>query len=1195
MATIQSFINGLYTVMYGRVADSTGYSYWLGQVGSTAAGATTTAITDAQAQALAGSFQSTQSTYFTQQYGTLSDAAFITALYVNLGGNSTVAGADLVYWQTKLASFGGDRAKLAGQFTQEFINYSGTDANALARQAAFNNKISVSIQYVTTSASNAFMNSAATTDAAFAAETLILQGVSNAPATRDAAIAQITAAATAGKLTPIVGQPVSNQGQVFTLTNAVDAPGTGAFATSSITGNNNTIYGTFNSATATANTFTAGDQVVANPGTVGNTFNLTDAGTGGTGVVNVAGTTVSNISNVLVNSAEAVTANTTSGFTGLTSLTVNAAGGAASTVTAAATTNVAFTDAPSAAVTDSVQGGLNVVVVENGISAAGRGALTVGDVAAAVGTIAVTENVASSSTGVYTAGAVAVKGGTTVTVTENLAGTAGAGNTVTSGTVTVTGTATTTAVTVNQTAAATAANAIGAVTGVSATVGATAAAPGIAAVAATTQATATAAKAAVAGVVDGAVTINDANAGSATLAGTIASVTLANAAGATISSPALNSLSLTGNNGTVALTEGGSTAATNTTLALSLNGTTIATTVTDASNQFTTVNATLVAASTLAQINDTKLATLAVSGTGVLSITNALNNAVKTLTVAGAAGLNADITGTAVTSLTGANTTGTFNLSINDTKTSFTGGAGQDILIINADATKALTGGSATNNEIIFNNGAATFNATSAKLTNTNVTGFQVFGLGASATASTWDMSTFNSSFNSIDITAGQAGANLNQTFNKVATGTTINIAAADTATLAFNYVDTTGASDVVGLTLGTAKTGQSTFNAVTLQDANAVGVGTLNVNSLGTDIGNAGGALNTITTLTDNGLSVLNVSGTAGLTITTLNEATSQAAAFTINSTETGQNGTTITTFTDTALGNLTFKGTNAADIAQLNVAGGTVTNLTISNTGTGSATVGDGTAFQDAILKTLNLNGNVQFGPNTTAFNATTNVTNGFTVNGATDNSHVSVGLAGAAALSTDTFVLGNGNNFIQDSSTAGTVNVTVGTGANLIKLGDFAAAGTTANTAVYNVTLGAHTPTATAFDQIFAPDTGAYWGGTATSEAITPTLIVTGAVKGDVIVTTDTAGALAILTPSASQLATLAAAATLAQAINGASAIETAAHQAVAFIFGGNTYVVEDVAKNTAAATSSVIELVGSHTIAANATNGAFILAS
>jgi hypothetical protein len=78
------------------------------------------------------------------------------------------------------------------------------------------------------------------------------------------------------------------------------------------------------------------------------------------------------------------------------------------------------------------------------------------------------------------------------------------------------------------------------------------------------------------------------------------------------------------------------------------------------------------------------------------------------------------------------------------------------------------------------------------------------------------------------------------------------------------------------------------------------------------------------------------------------------------------------------------------------------------------------------------------------------------------------------------------------------------------------------------------------------------------------------------------------------TSAQLATLASAATLAQAINGAAGLETAAHTAVAFGYGGNTYVVEDAAAHTAAHTSTVVELVGVHTIAGIAGHG-FALAS
>jgi hypothetical protein len=686
-------------------------------------------------------------------------------------------------------------------------------------------------------------------------------------------------------------------------------------------------------------------------------------------------------------------------------------------------------------------------------------------------------------------------------------------------------------------------------------------------------------------VVDGQVIVQDANYGTQ-LANTITSVSLANfGTGSEINDNALTSLSLTGGTGTLTLTNGATTP-TNTALALSLDG--VGTqgsgvTFDDANGEVTTLNVTTATADSYLTVTDPHLKTLDISGTNTLNLST-VPTTVATIAVSGSAGFNDGGTLASDAALTSFTTTssGKIVATLNDTTQSFVGSTGQDVITITADATKAITGGSATNNEVIFNAAATTFNATSADLTNTNVTGFSVFGLGASSSG-TWDLSTFNSSFNAIDVTAANTAANVANTIVNAATGTSLSIdgSGIDTGSVSLSYADTTGATDTTNLTIGSATAAGLSIAGVTLADANGVGVNTVNVTTLGTDINNAGGATDTIVALTDNGLSVLNVSGTAGLKINGLDEAAHQATTFTIHSTESGQNGTTIGTLTDVNLGNLTFTGTANADVGDLVVAGGSVTNLTITNSGTGTATVGDGTAFTDAALTKLTLSGNVNL--TTGALAATT----GITVAGSTDNAHVTLDLTGATS-GTDSISLGNANNSITDTSVGGNVNVTVGTGFNLIKLGDFGAAGTT-TTGTYNVTLGAHTDTASLYDSIFVADTGS------ASVVATPTTVITGAVKGDVITTTD-ANALTVTTLTANQLSNLANAANLAAAISAGSAMTVGTHGVDAFVYGGNTYVIENVAAGTAAATSTVVELAGVHTISTTGNGvGAFHVAS
>ncbi|MBC7489864.1 MAG: hypothetical protein H7240_07750 [Glaciimonas sp.] len=126
-------------------------------------------------------------------------------------------------------------------------------------------------------------------------------------------------------------------------------------------------------------------------------------------------------------------------------------------------------------------------------------------------------------------------------------------------------------------------------------------------------------------------------------------------------------------------------------------------------------------------------------------------------------------------------------------------------MTISVDAAKAITGGSATNNEFIFNAAATTFNATIAKLTNANITGFSVFCLGGSAIG-TYDLNTFNSGFKAIDITAANFVLNQVISIINAAAGTSLNILGpsavtagttyTDSDTVSVSYVDTKGATD---------------------------------------------------------------------------------------------------------------------------------------------------------------------------------------------------------------------------------------------------------------------------------------------------------------------------------------------------------------------------------------------------------------
>ena len=231
-ATVQTFINALYPMMYGRVADSIVYGSELSALGVSANTAATAQIGDAQAQALANVVQSTQPTYFASIYGPLSDSQFINALYVHLAGNSSgVSGSDMSYWQGVLNSLDGNRAALVGEFTLGFLNYSGTDTTALGRQAALLNKVTVSKAWVSESASHSFMNAAATTDHALMAETTVLDGVDGTAASLAVALNYVHQYASSGGVIYVVplitsAAGVTNQ-TMQTIAGTIDAADAG--------------------------------------------------------------------------------------------------------------------------------------------------------------------------------------------------------------------------------------------------------------------------------------------------------------------------------------------------------------------------------------------------------------------------------------------------------------------------------------------------------------------------------------------------------------------------------------------------------------------------------------------------------------------------------------------------------------------------------------------------------------------------------------------------------------------------------------------------------------------------------------------------------------------------------------------------------------------------------------------------------
>ena len=1179
MAINTDAVQRLYVAYFNRAADPTGLAYWESQL------PTTTVATQAQLLPIARSFSN--SAEYANLYAGQNNTQIVNNLYLNLFGRAAepaaLVGANS--WVQQLNAGTQTFATIALTLT---FSAQGTDAAAILNKLVAANAFTAAVDtnaeivgysgYAAAASARTYLSTVNDTAASLAAAIL--------PAAVNSAVA---AAVTAG---------TSAAGTTFTLTTGIDT----------IAGGSNMVVNAADS--AGASTWTGLDSITGT-GT-NNTFNISS----GNAIAQPSGATVNGIQTVnAANSAGGITLVTTSGWSGLTQITTTESAAAATSVTAAATTNVSET-ATIAGAGLTVIGGNNVTVVGKG-DAITVGFNTVAGGASPVGTITTTNtssagtttfvyggtNVNVSQTGVTTGnvivgsatvaptgtvtvsasagttatmGGIVTTGGTVVTVTETASNTAGAGFAPTMGAVTVNGTAATTTVSITQSAVATDAAAVTAVAG-NVVTNVVAAAPGTQGVAAITANNAVAAVTAAVGVTaNGVVTVADAKYNTTT-ANTITTVSLSSyGAGSAINDNALTTLSLSGTAGTLTITNAtngaGGTPTANSTLALTVNNLSGTNTITDANNEITTLNVTTGATkSTLAAFADAGLKTLTVAGSSVLTL-SAINGSLTTLTVSGAAGFSDGSTTAAVglaalgAALTITDTSsGAFSAALDDTTQTFVGSTGTDTIVISslANATKTITAGSATNDQLILEGGQYALTAATAA----KVTGFEQLGVAANVTG-TIDVGVLGSTFNTLNTIGSGTIA-----FTNVANNIVVNTPVATTSTTV-TYADTNGVSDTITLNLGNSTTtGAVAFGTFVAADANGVGIGTLNLVSNGVNIagGGATASLNTLVTLTDNGLSRLNVSGTDSLAITTLNQATTQATAFTLNNTDTGALGVTIGTFTDANLGSLTFTGTGLSTITTLTDAN--ASTLTIANTGTQVAQITGITST--GVLTNLTLTGQVQVGAGLVgdATGIITTATTGITINGSTDNQHVAVVSTGlAAAGKTDTITLGNGNNVVTDATVAGTVNVTVGTGSNALNIGS---ATITNTTGAFNITLGAHTAT-TGIDQITAGT-----GGTA--YATVANYVITGAVTGDVLKFGADSNSLAVaLTATSTTTAT-----SIATAIGLIEAAAAGTADKVAYgVYNGNTYVAETISGTLAGNDTTIVQIVGTHTLTAAA---------
>src|SRR5476649_776131 len=646
-----------------------------------------------------------------------------------------------------------------------------------------------------------------------------------------------------------------------------------------------------------------------------------------------------------------------------------------------------------------------------------------------------------------------------------------------------------------------------------------------------------------------------------TASNSIQFVTLNNFRNATFNGNALTALALSGDNEMLTINNNAAGAATNTTLNLALNGFSAAYLI-DTNNEITTFNVSNSGASTLPLV-DSGLATLNVTGSGVLSMDP--EQSLATLTVRDA-GYSADLSHTKVTTFapTGA---GAITITLNAHQ-SFTGSAGTDTVTISTDATQAISAGSAAHNELILQGSSSSYTASTAA----HASHFTTLGVSdLTSNSDVYDMAIFTgytalnlfgASFQSdafIDVAAGTTltivdrAAAVSYSLATPSAKESINVAltnssdysrppsissltltdsaggGAATLNLSSNNAYYTGYRDTIG-----------TLNDVALSSLNVSGatgltIGTINLgqHSLAVPSGVATFALNysgsadlAITTLIDDTLSHLNVSGN-GLAVIHTVEA-DNASALTINNNggatlaidtlRTNGNGAAVIS---NGLSNLSFSGTQAITIGTLATPGDTAA-ITLANTGTATATITNW--LPGSGVSSLSIDGNVVLGAaalTATQLGTPISLTSlaGVTIAAGGDNARLNLALAGAGSGHVDTVIVGNGNNNLADDPSSGHVNVTVGSGANTIHLGNAASAGYLAH-----VTLGAHTA-AGGGDTVFV--------GTVTAGASAPSVIINGASSGDRInFSGDTA--LSNTPLNATQQASIAALDTLAAAV-------------------------------------------------------------
>ena len=269
-------------------------------------------------------------------------------------------------------------------------------------------------------------------------------------------------------------------------------------------------------------------------------------------------------------------------------------------------------------------------------------------------------------------------------------------------------------------------------------------------------------------------------------------------------------------------------------LTVTSSGNSSTTSVTDATATSFTVNTSGTAA--------TSTDLLALSGAKASSVT--INNTTGSYTLGGAGSIGSDssvtaitvaangsgttvlgdLTNAKVTSVNASGATGTVSATVDATKATYAGGSGNDTLTIAAVPTKVISGGSGTDTLIL--NVAASSYATPTSLNN-KISGFEVLGLGTSATGS-YD----GSGYSTLSVANTVTGA---VTFANLDGNNTLNLSAAPSAgDVTLTYATTSGTSDAVTINVGTA-TGTGLDTTTNSRKVVTAGIENVTIHSLGT------------------------------------------------------------------------------------------------------------------------------------------------------------------------------------------------------------------------------------------------------------------------------------------------------------------------------------------------------------------------